>query len=311
MLLVLAAIVVCVSAGVAAEARYGARAVAATARMLDVLLYGVLPVIVFFAIARLHLTAGVGVGIGLAYAELAVVGAIAWWAARRVLHLAPPTAGAVVVATILANTGYLGVPLAATLLGTDAVPTAITWDLGVSMPMLFLPAFAVGAALGTRAGETPRERLRAFVVRNPPLLALVAALLVPDALAPEGLADLARNAALVLLPVGFFVLGVHLRQEADEGAMRFPPPLSPPVVLVLGLRTVAAPLLFAGLALGAHVVAGVRVPHSYFVQAAMPCGINTLVVSHAYGLDLRTSAAAVAWTHALVVGVALVAAAVL
>lgn len=306
--LVVAAIVVCVGAGVAAEARWGARAVAATARMLDVLLYGVLPVIVFFAIARLRLTAGVGVGIGLAYAELALVGLAAWWA-TRVLRLAAPVAGAVIVASILANTGYLGVPLAATLLGTDAVPTAITWDLGVSMPMLFLPAFAIGAALGTRAGETPRERLRAFVVRNPPLLALLAALVVPDALAPASVAHLARNAALVLLPVGFFVLGVHLRQEADEGAMRFPPPLSAPVLTVLGLRVLAAPLLFAGLALGAGVVADLQVPDSYYVQAAMPCGINALVVSHAYGLDLRIAAAAVAWSHALVVAVAVVAAA--
>jgi predicted permease len=36
----------------------------------------------------------------------------------------------------------------------------------------------------------------------------------------------------------------------------------------------------------------------------MPCGINTMIVSHAYGLDLRISAGAVAWSTALAVVVA-------
>jgi predicted permease len=33
----------------------------------------------------------------------------------------------------------------------------------------------------------------------------------------------------------------------------------------------------------------------------MPGGINGLVIAHAYGLDLRTSAGAIAWGTAIVV----------
>ena len=33
----------------------------------------------------------------------------------------------------------------------------------------------------------------------------------------------------------------------------------------------------------------------------MPAGINGLVIAHAYGLDLRTSAGAIAWGTAIVV----------
>ena len=36
----------------------------------------------------------------------------------------------------------------------------------------------------------------------------------------------------------------------------------------------------------------------------MPCGINTMIVTHAYGLDLRISAGAVAWSTAIAVVVA-------
>lgn len=310
MLLVLLGIVAFAAAGVAAEARWGERAVTATGRAFDVLLYGLLPFIVFFAVTRLELTAGLAAGLLLAYLELAIVGAVAYLAARRLLHLGDAATGAVVVSSILANTGYLGLPLTAAVLGTDVIPEAITWDLAVSVPMLFLPAFAIGAALGDKAGESPRERLRAFLVRNPPLLALALALVAPDAWAPETAADIASYGALALLPVGFFALGVHLRQEADDGTVGFPPPLTRPVLVVLGARVVLAPALFAGGALSVMALTDVTVPDAYFMQAAMPCGINTLIVAHVYGLDLRIAAGAVAWSTTAVVAGALVVAAI-
>jgi hypothetical protein len=42
-------------------------------------------------------------------------------------------------------------------------------------------------------------------------------------------------------------------------------------------------------------------------MAAMPCGLNSMIVAHAYGLDLSTTAEAVTWTTVIVVLVALVA----
>ena len=42
-------------------------------------------------------------------------------------------------------------------------------------------------------------------------------------------------------------------------------------------------------------------------MAAMPTGINTLVVAHVYGLDLRIAAGAIAWSTAIVVAAGLVA----
>ena len=40
----------------------------------------------------------------------------------------------------------------------------------------------------------------------------------------------------------------------------------------------------------------------------MPSGVNTLVICHAYGLDRRIAAGAIAWTTAIVVCVGVVAA---
>jgi predicted permease len=297
--LVALAIAVSVAAGAGAQRRWGARAQAVTRRMLDVALYVVLPFITFFVIARTEFTVGVSAGLGLAVAQLCVVGVLAWLAATRLLHLQRTSAGVVVVACIVVNTGYLGIPLNAALLGTDAIGPAVAFDTVVSGPMLYVVAFAVGAACGTR-GDTPRERTRAFFTRNPPLLALAAALVAPDALAPQVLADGAELLAIALLPVGFFVLGVTLAAEADGGALRVPPPLTRPIATVLGLRLLVAPGLMLALS---TLVAGV--PDAYLLQAAMPSGINTLVVAHAYGLDLRLAAGAVAWSTLVVVVAAL------
>jgi predicted permease len=51
----------------------------------------------------------------------------------------------------------------------------------------------------------------------------------------------------------------------------------------------------------------IDLPGTYLLMAAMPCGLNSMIVAHAYGLDLETTAEAISWTTVLVVGVALVA----
>lgn len=299
MIAVVAAIALSTAAGVWAERRWGDGARVLAVRLLDLLLYVGLPFITFFVIARLKLDAGVGVGLLLAYAELATVGAVAYLLATRVLRAPRPVVGAVVVGALLGNTGYFGIPLNAALLGHDAIAPAIAWDTTVSGPMFYAVAFAVGAAFGTRAGGSARERVKAFVTRNPPLLALVAGLLVPDALVPEVLVTGARAGAFAMLPIAFFVLGVTLGSEAEAGKLAIPPPVSAPLVTIVGLRLVLAPALFAGLALLAGA-AGARPPTAYYVQAAAPCGVNAIVVAHVYGLDLRLIAGAILWSTAIV-----------
>jgi hypothetical protein len=299
------AIAVSVAAGVASERRYGRRAQDATRRVITVLLWVVLPFVTFFTLARLEIDAGVGVGLGLAYLELAIVGVLAYLAGTRLLGLDRPSTGALVLVCVLANTGYLGIPLVGALLGSDALGAAIAFDTVVSGPMFFVVGFAIGAAFGTSAGETRGERARAFVLRNPPVFALVAALLAPDALAPEALVDVAEVLAYAVLPVGFFILGVNLAAEAEDGALAFPPPFDAAIGTALALRLAVAPLLMLGL-----VTATVDVPDAYLVQAAMPTGINSLIVAHAYGLDLRLISAALAWSTGIVIAAALVLAAV-
>ena len=302
MIAVAATIAVAVAVGIAAERRRPQGAHRAARLVLAGMLYTLVPFIVFFNLARLHVDADVGGGIVLAYTMLALTGLAAWLVASYVLRLARPATGSMIAATMQVNTGYVGLPLVIVLLGSSHLAEGAAYDALVTAPWLFGPVFAVGAAFGASAGEGARERVRAFFTRNPPLFAVAAALVAPDALAPDALVDASRVLVLALVPLGFFAVGVILATEADEGALPFPPPLTAPVLAVLFLRLVAAPALLYLLSLPL-----IDLPDSYLLLAAMPCGINTLVVAHAYGLDMRIAAGAVAWSTGLVVAGALVA----
>jgi predicted permease len=294
-LLTVAVIVIASLAGVAAELRWRDRVAAAARSSLTVSLYTLVPIVVFFNIARLDLDVDVGIGILLGYVALITASALAWWSGR-VLKLPRESQGALIVCVLVANTGYLGYPLCASLLGFDSLGEAVAYDILVSAPALLLGGFAVGAAFGDRAGEGPRERAIAFLTRNPPLYAAIAAVLVPDALAPDALVDASRVAVVALLPIGFFAVGAILAEEAEEGYLTLGSPLRPPVSLAIALRLVVAPGLLLLLSLPL-----IDIPGPYLLLAAMPCGINTLLVSHVYGLDIKLAAQAVAWSTAIAV----------
>jgi hypothetical protein len=295
-----------VTAGVLAERRFGRRAGTAARRLLSLMLYVLLPVVVFFNIARLEIDAHIGAGIVIGWIALLATGALAFVFADRALGLPRPQSGVIAMVALQGNTGYLGLPLVAVALGADRLGEAVAYDILVQTTVLLTAVFAVAAALGTRDVDRPRDRVKAFFTRNPPLWATVAALLAPDALAPDVLVDASRVLVFALLPFGFFAVGVTLAEEAEDGVTAFPPPIDRRVATAVAFRLAVAPaLLFA---LSAPFI---EVPAPYLVLAAMPAGLNGLVLSHAYGLDLGLHAAAIVWSTVIAVVVAAGAVAVL
>jgi predicted permease len=300
-ILTTAAIVVAVAVGVLAERRRPQAAALAARRSLTLMLYVLLPPVIFFNIAAssIDLEHGIGLGLGLIASSLAAL--TAYLLSTRVLHLARHRTGAVVCTVLSVNTGYLGYPLTIALLGRDQLSTAVLYDVLVTGPCLLLGAFAVGAGLGTKAGEGPRQRVRAFFTRNPPLYAAIAGLLAPSALAPPALVDLSQALIVAILPLGFFAVGATLAENAEHGELPMPPPLTRPVLVSLLSRLAIAPALL--MLLAAPLI---DLPAAYRLLAAMPSGINSMVVAHAYGLDMEITAEAVTWSTAIVVGAAVI-----
>jgi len=286
--------------GVWSEKRRPREAVALARRLLMVMLYVLVPPVIFFNLAAASISVDNGIGIGIALVNTALIGLAVWFVAARVLRLGRPQVGAVICAAIVANTTYLGYPLTVALLGKDHLPDGVLFDVLVGGTALMLGAFGVGAALGTKAGEGMRERLRTFFTRNPPLYAAVLGLLAPDVLAPQVLVDASQILAVAILPIGFFAVGATLAEGAEQGELPLPPPLSAPVALATAARLLLAPGLL--ILLAAPVI---DLPSAYRLMSAMPTGINALVVSHAYGLDNRIVAETITWSTALVILAAL------
>jgi malate permease and related proteins len=299
-LLTTGAIVAAVAVGVWSEGRWPQGAADASRSALTLLLYVLLPPVIFFntAAAEIDVSHGVGLVLGIVASSLGAF--FAWTVATRYLHLARPQVGAVVCTVLSVNTGYLGYPLAVALLGRDQLSTAVLYDVLVTGPCLLLGAFAVGAAFGTKAGETPRQRVVAFFTRNPPLYAAIAGLLAPDALAPSVLVDLSQILIVAILPIGFFAVGATLAENAEHGELPMPPPITRPVVLVIATRLAVVPALL--MLLAAPLI---DLPAAYRLLSAMPSGLNSLVIAHAYGLDMEITAEAVTWSTAIVVLAAL------
>ena len=287
--------------GVWSEQRRPQEAVALARRLLLVILYVLVPPVIFFNLASASISVDNAVGIGLALFNMALVGLVTWFVASRLLRLSRPQTGAVICAAIVANTTYLGYPLTVALLGRDHLPTGVLFDVLVGGPTLMIGAFGVAAAFGTRAGEGMRARVRTFFTRNPPLYAAVLGLLAPKALAPAVLVDASQILAVAILPIGFFAVGATLAEGAEQGELPLPPPMSKPVALATAGRLALAPALL--MLLAAPLI---ELPSAYRLMSAMPTGINALVVSHAYGLDNRIVAETITWSTAIVILAALV-----
>lgn len=299
------AIAISASAGVAAEQRWPATAVSWARRLLVISLYTLIPFVVFFNLDRAHLNADLAGGLVTGWVAILIAVGLAWVAASRLLRLARPSTGTLISTTAVPNSGYLGYPLTASLLGFHALGQAVVYDVIVVSPCLLLIAFGAGASFGTRAGESPRERAIAFFTRNPPLYAAIAAVIAPASFAPDVLVDISRGMVVALLPIGFFAVGAVLAEEAEEGTLELGSPFSPPIGAAILLRLAIAPGLLLLLSLPF-----IDLPGPYLLLAAMPCGVNSLLVSHVYGLDAKLAAQAVAWTTSIAVFAALIAQAI-
>ena len=298
------AVAAVIGAGTAAgvfAARRRADATAIADRLLWVSLWVILPPVTFFNFARFDPSADVGAGLVFAYLGLATALTVAWLLARGPLRLEGHTRGAFMCAAFHANTGFLGLPFTAALLGRDALPEAITYDQLVSTPWLLVVAFSIGAA---HTEDARAGRMHAFLRRNPALFAMVLGLVAPDSLAPGWAVDASNVLVVALAPLGFFALGVYATATAGEGA-HFPPALTGPVVAAALVKLTVPLAVVAGCAALIH-----DVPDAFLVQAAMPTGLNALLLVAAYSLDRAIITGAIVYTTLAVMAWGLVAAAV-
>ncbi|MBJ7347080.1 MAG: AEC family transporter [Thermoleophilaceae bacterium] len=271
-----------------------ARADWAARRVLDVVLWVMIPIVIFFNLTRFEFTATIGAAFGIAYLGNFLVIGLAYAIGTYALKLSRKTVGTIMCCALMGNTAYLGYPFVSTVLGFDALADAVPYDTIVGVPSLLLIGFSIGAAFGTIA-ERPRDRIRSFFTRNPVLYAAIAALLAPDNFAPDWSIHFTRILVISILPLGFFAVGVTLAHEAEVDSLPFPPPFTAPVATAVFLKLAVVPVI---LLLAGWLV--VDIPPAFVLQAAMPVGVNNLLIANNYGLDRQLAASAIVWSTPLV-----------
>ncbi len=107
---------------------------------------------------------------------------------------------------------------------------------------------------------------------------------------------------VLILPVGFFAVGATLAHDSGDGEVKLPPPISKPTVAIGFTKLLLVPGLLYLFSLPL-----IDLPEHLPADGGDAGGLNSMIVAHAYGLDLETTAEAITWTTALVVTVALVA----
>lgn len=289
-------VIVATAGGVIAERRDNARAGMARLALMQAMLWVLVPFVAYVNVARAQLSLDATLAIACAAAGVAAAGAIMWRLGCGPFRLPDAAVGGAIVASIQPNTAYFGLPLVAALFSHAQLSQAVVYDSLVSLPTFVLVSFSIGAHFGHATRTGWRAQLRTALLRNPVLLAVVVGLLVPETWAPEALVTPSHVAIYALLPLGFFVVGVTLGDEAKDGMLRIPPPLTPPIAAVVLLRMAFVPLVL--LVVGLLFI---DVPAPFYLMAAMPAGVNTVLVGHATGLDLRLTSSAIAWTTAVAI----------
>src|SRR5664279_2343918 len=89
--------------GVWSEHRYPAAAVGLARRFLLVILYALVPIVIFFNLASASISLDNALGILLALVNLALVGTATWFFATRMLRLSRAQTGAVICSVLVAN----------------------------------------------------------------------------------------------------------------------------------------------------------------------------------------------------------------
>lgn len=224
-------------------------------------------------------------------AAIGILAAVAVSAAIcRLLRVANPNAGALVLAAAWPNVTYLGLPLLEQQFGSWASGVAIQYDLFACTPLLL----TLGVGLASRYG-TSKDHAHPLLAltKVPPLWAALAAVVLNLAgiPMPKWIEQLLRLASGAVVPLMLVSVGMALRQGFAQWRQL---PLAIPVVLV---KLLLMPLIVWGVA----TIAGINGDHlvAVVLEGAMPSMVIGLVLADRYGLNSGLFAAALTVTTLL------------
>ncbi|RKG74914.1 AEC family transporter [Corallococcus terminator] len=265
---------VCLVLGV--FARRSGRFPEATASVFNVFLLNVsLPALVLRAMHRLEFVPGLAVA--------AVAPWLLFLGASFVMRLLGPRLGlsresvaALVLTAGLGNTAFVGLPMAAALLGPDGVAVAVVVDQLGSFLVVATLATLTAAKAHAQASLSVRTLVRKVLV-FPPFQALVVALLLRPFAFPDWMDSVLQRLGDLLTPLALFLVGFQLRLDGLRKRL-------PALALGLSYKLVLAPV--AVLAVLAFMPGlALVVKQATVLQIAMAPMVTAALLAAEYELD--------------------------
>lgn len=245
-----------------------------------VIIYVGLPAFVFQAVHGAALTPELLGVVAVAWAVFGVTLAVAY-AAQRLMRLPRPKAGGLMLAASLGNTGYLGYPLTAALLGSAAVPAAVFSDVFGTVFALVLVGLPIAARFGEHDERAPH--LLRELVTFPAVVALVVAVVLRPVAVPAAVSAGLDLLASLVAPLIMLSVGLSLRPRTVVRA-------GGALAVVACIRLLLGPLVAWVAGTPLLDVEALRVA---VLEAGMPSMMLTYVVGERFGLDTDFVAAAI------------------
>lgn len=200
---------------------------------------------------------------------------LAWGCLRlQAAECHPPTQGSFFLTSMVGNTGYLGYPVALSLLG----PENFGWTLFYDLLGSTLGAYGLGIGIAAQfgLGLQSRWQLVQHLLKNPPLWSFVAGLGFRSVPLPALLDQVLQGLAWSVIWLALILLGMRLSHLSSWRHL-------PLALSSLSIKMLVVPLIM-GLGL---TIAGIHGPPrlALVLQMAMPPAFATLVLSEVYGLD--------------------------
>ncbi len=232
------------------------------------------PALILLSVHDLKISGDVGLMAAMAWILFAMSAGF-FWLVGRWMNWSRPTVGALILTGGLSNTSYVGLPMIEAYYGHKGIASGIIVDqLG---SFLVLSTLGITFAGIYSSGRPKVSEMAMRVLRFPPFIALIIALLLLPMHYPEWMSLVLKRMGDTLAPLALLSVGFQLRLGHLAGNGK-------KLAVGLGFKLVLAPLVLFLLyvpLLGAH---GQAIQITLF-EAAMPPMITAAILATEHDLD--------------------------
>lgn len=205
-----------------------------------------------------------------------LIGACVLWPVCKAMHFRRETTGCVILVGGLANTSFIGIPMIEAFYGASWISVGIVIDQLGSYVILSLLGITVARIFSDGPSPDLKE-LALRILRFPPFIATIAALLLLSVPYPDWLDTLLTRLAATVAPLALVSVGFQLRLSEVKGKFI-------PLVTALSYKLVFGPLIVLAIFVWALGARGTIMQVTIFEVAMAPM-IGASIVAMNNDLD--------------------------